>query len=154
MQVLKVTLSQQVENGRLLSPTEMQTFLHSACGIASQRPVTVRSFSLDDYMAVSPRNLLLGAAPSLTRKEVWTVGLNQDSHDAFQLIMPYRKWAMIEQEVDLGAVVMVHYVAQYVQDKYPIGRFVEVMRGQDGLARTLHVSLRHAKKGAREHWMV
>ena len=173
IQMLKASISRQVAVGRLLSPLEFQSVLHGACALANLRPIAVRSFAVDDYMAVTPRDLLLGMAPSLSRQEEWTVGQEQDreerhearvseveqrleawwelfSHDAFPLLVPFRKWSKVESELDLGAVVLIQYAAKYAKDKYRMGRVVELLPGRDGLVRSARVVLRNQRRGARE----
>ena len=173
MGVLKRTLKRQIEAGALLSPLDLQSFLHRAAGIANERPLTARSFSMDDFWAISPRDLLLGAAPSLSRTSEWQVGLEEDwqarllprvsnieekvrlwwklySHDVFPLLVPLRKWQLVGEVVDLGAIVMVQYTAKFARDRYRLARVMEIKKGRDGLVRSVLVGMRDQRKGARE----
>ena len=115
IRVLKRTFHWIIHAGSLLSPLDLQSFMHRAAGIANECPLTVRLFSVEDFWAISPRDLLLGAAPELSRASEWQVGLEADweahllprvgaiedkvqqwwkaySHDVFPLMVLLRKW--------------------------------------------------------------
>ena len=172
--VLKKTMVHQVAAGALLSSMELQSFLHMASAIANERPLTARSFTVEDFMAITPRDLLLGAAPSLPRMTDWEVGTDEDwesrgrerlsrleekvelwwriyAQDAFPLLVPFWKWSQAEESVDLGAIVLIQYATNFKKDRYRLGRVVELEVGRDGLVRSVVVLVRNCQKGAREH---
>ena len=159
--------------GALLTPLELQAFLHRAASIVNERPLTARSFSVEDFWAISPKDLLLGAAPTLPRAQEWQVGLEEDyagrlnsrvdnieekirlwwrvySHDVFPLLVPLRKWQQTSDVLDVGAIVLVQYAARFARDRYRLGRVLKLLPGRDGLIRTVLVGMRNARKGARE----
>ena len=76
------------------------------------------------------------------------------SEEIFPLLVPFRRWAKVETEIDLGAIVLVQYASKVASDRYRMGRVVELFRGRDGLVRTVRVALRNRRKGAREHRMM
>ena len=125
-------------------------------------------------MAVTPRDLLLGAAPSLPVGEDLRLGSEMDleertdtrlslleqkvelwwslySQDAFPLLVPFQKWSRTAEVVDLGAIVLVQYVSGFKKDRYRLARVVELEESRDGLVRSVVVILRNRSKGAREH---
>ena len=164
-----------MDAGKLLSSLELQTFLHKAASLAKERPIAVRSFTEQDYMAVTPRDLLLGAAPSLTPAQQLDIGEDAEAlrlleraqevdnrvalwwrlyyHDAFPLMVPLRKWYKASEELDVGAVVMVWYASKLAKDRYRLGRVVKVKEGRDGLISTATVALRNNRRGGREALM-
>ena len=173
--VFKRSLSQQIMAGAILEEVPLQAFLHRVASIVNQRPLTARSFTLDDFSAVTPRDLLLGAAASLPAGEEWQVGTEEDleahmsprmaaqerkvkdwwhifSQDAFPLMVPFRKWINPAESLDLGAIVMVRYTAKYAKDRYRLGRIMRLSTGRDGLVRTALVGMRNLRRGARESW--
>ena len=106
--LLKKTLQLQIAAGAMLSSIELQTYLHSACAIANERPLTVRSFSAEDYMAITPRDLLLGAAPDLPKTAEWEVGREVDLEKR-----QGSRVALVEEKVELWWRV-------YAQDVFPL----------------------------------
>merc|ERR1711867_430237 len=68
VQTVKATLSRQLGMGETLDILQTQALLHRVASILNQRPLTARSFGVEDFMAVTPRDLLLGTAPSLSLK--------------------------------------------------------------------------------------
>ena len=171
--LLKRSLAQQITVGALLTPLDLQTFLHRAASMVNERPLTARSFSVEDFWAITPRDLLLGAAPSLPKAQEWQVGLEEDwearmnprvdsveekvrlwwksySHDVFPLLVPLRKWQRLSDVVDVGAIVLVQYAARFARDRYRLARVLRLLPGRDGVVRTVLVGMRNARKGARE----
>ena len=171
--LLKRSLRHQISVGALLTPLDLQTFLHRAASMVNERPLTARSFSVDDFWAITPRDLLLGAAPSLPKAEEWQVGLEEDwavrmsprvdaveekvrlwwraySHDVFPLLVPLRKWQDLSSVVDVGAIVLVQYAARFARDRYRLARVLRLLPGRDGVVRTVLVGMRNARKVARE----
>ena len=170
--VLKRTLHFQLQAGRLMSPLQTQSFLHRAAALVNERPIGVRAFSEQDYMAITPRDLLLGAKPELSPAQQAKVGLEDDPgtlaqrvaevekrvdlwwtsfyHDVFPLLVPLRKWYEAKSDLDVGSIVMVWYPSKMAHDRYRLGRVVGIKRGTDGLVRTAEVALRNLHKGARE----
>ena len=47
--------------------------------------------------------------------ELWWKVYAQDS---FPLMVPFRKWAKTAEAVDLGAIVLVQYIAQFKKHRY------------------------------------
>ena len=74
----------------------------------------------------------------------------QYAHDSFHLLVPYRKWKDISTSLDLGAIVLVRYSSRFAQDRYRLGRVLELRDGRDGLVRTVLVGLWNLRRGARE----
>ena len=60
----KRSLQRELAGGKLLDLLQLQALLHKVAAILNARPLTARSFALDDFMAITPRDLLLGRRPS------------------------------------------------------------------------------------------
>ena len=73
------------------------------------------------------------------------------AQEVFPLLVPFRRWAKVQEELDLGAIVLVYYASKLAGAKYRMGRVVELLPGVDGLVRSVRVALRNLRKGAREH---
>merc|ERR1711867_185759 len=69
--LLKRTLVRQVNSGELLDFVQLEVLLHKAASILNSRPLSARSFTDTDFMAITPRDLLLGAAPEHDSDEVF-----------------------------------------------------------------------------------
>merc|ERR1712101_50647 len=65
VQMVKASISRQLAAGETLDILQTQALLHRVANILNHRPLTARSFGVEDFMAVTPRDLLLGAAPSM-----------------------------------------------------------------------------------------
>ena len=52
--------------------------------------------------------------------------------------------------IDVGAIVLLRYVARYGRDRFRLARVLELVQGRDGLVRTVVVGLRNQRRGARE----
>merc|ERR1711867_196157 len=72
--LLKRTLLHQVGAGETLDFAQLGAFLHRASAILNQRPLTARVFSETEFMALTPRDLLFGQAPSLSVNEMMEQG--------------------------------------------------------------------------------
>ena len=159
--------------GRLLDKDQIQVFMHRACAIANERPLSARSFGVSDFLAVTPRDLLLGASPLLAKGEDWQVGTEEDmearldervamverkvqkwwnvySQDVFPLLVPFRKWKDSAAALDFGAIVLVQYKQKFARDRWRLGRVLQLLPGRDGLVRSVEVGLRDMRRGVRE----
>ena len=171
--LLKRTMGSQIQAGSLLEELDLQSFLHRVSSIMNDRPLSARVFSVSDFCAITPKDLLLGAAPSLPKETEWQVGTEEDlegrfgermaaverkvqdwwrmfSADVFPMLVPFRKWADTASSLDLGAVVLVQYASKYSKDRFRLGRVMALHPGRDGLVRTVTVGLRNLQRGAGE----
>merc|ERR1712101_42076 len=64
VQMVKRSLLRELSGGRLLDTLQAQSLLHRVAEVINCRPLTARSFSVDDFAAISPRDLLLGSSPT------------------------------------------------------------------------------------------
>ena len=65
----KAALARQLVVGAILNYAQLETVVHRVASILNLRPLTARSFSEEDFYAVTPRDLLLGARPTSTPEE-------------------------------------------------------------------------------------
>merc|ERR1711867_271209 len=63
IQMVKRTLLRELADGRILDSLQAQSMLHRVAEILNGRPLTARSFAVDDFASISPRDLLLGSSP-------------------------------------------------------------------------------------------
>ena len=155
IQMVKRTMFRELTGGKLLDTLQVQSLLHRVAEIINARPLSARSFSADDFAALTPRDLLLGASPSdrlsaglrvqespgdLTdlpqriqevesRVETWWLKF---SHDVFPLLIPRTRWQLEQPSLEPGAVVLVRYESKYGKDRYRLGRVGEVRRDEEG----------------------
>merc|ERR1711867_63181 len=64
--LMKRSLAMQIDSGALLNYAELGVMLHRVASIMNDRPLSARSFSESDFFSITPKDLLLGAAPCLS----------------------------------------------------------------------------------------
>ena len=171
--MVKRTLVRELTKGRLLDTLQAQSLLHRIAEIINSRPLTARSFAIDDFSAICPRDLLLGATPEdrLTQgvryaevqggeqelpKRIAEVEARVDawwarfSQDVFPLLVPRSTWRQEEPELRAGSIVLVRYEAKFGKDRFRLGRVIDTRRDADGLVRTAWVGLRSLWRAVRE----
>ena len=137
--------------------------------ILNERPLSARSFSEEDFFAISPKDLLLGATPvtsleeglqqvgrelSEKRLEGMIKGVEEKVqswwvkfyYDVFPLLVPRRSMMREFQPLQLGDVVLVRYAAKYSADRYRLARVLDLHPDKHGVVRTVSVGLRNARK--------
>ena len=171
--MVKRSLLRELSGGRLLDTLQAQSLLHRVAEVINCRPLTARSFSVDDFAAISPRDLLLGSSPADTlsrrggdvledgqegdlpqriaevekRVDAWWTHFSQD---VFPLLVPRSAWRQQQPELLPGSIVMVRYEAKFGKDRYRLGRVVETRKDTDGLVRTAWVGMRSLRRAVRE----
>ena len=86
----------QVGAGETLDFAQLSAFLHKAASILNQRPLSARVFSESEFMALTPQDLLLGRAPSLSVKETLEMGSQEMNEEHLA-----RRVSAVEQKVEL-----------------------------------------------------
>ena len=59
----KNALNRQLTVGEVLNFAQLEALLHRVAAILNERPLSARSFSEAEFQAITPKDLLLGAAP-------------------------------------------------------------------------------------------
>ena len=65
---------------------------------------------------------------------------------AFQLFTPRQKWTRQERAIQVGDVVLLRGDGKLKKGEYKLGRVVELLPGEDGMVRTVQVSLWERRK--------
>ena len=153
--ILKASLLRQVHAGALLDFCQLQVLLHRISYILNERPLAARSFSKDDFCAISPNDLLLGAAPARSAMEIMDMVTTGDTverlaarvveveerieawwarffKDVFPLLVPRPKWTQERRNIQLGDIVLVLF-----QDKFSKAKFLHSTKegGSGSMAR-------------------
>ena len=171
--LMKRSLVRQVNSGALIDFAQLEALLLRVAALMNSRPLSARSFTEEDFMAIMPRDLLLGASPGgpgegfaeqermdeqdhrLARmvkgvEEKVKLWWTHFFHDVFPLLIPRR--AMMERQANLqvGDIVLVRYVSKFGRDAFRLARIVRVHPDKHGAVRTVTVWLRNRAKAPRE----
>ena len=124
-------------------------------------------------MAITPRDLLLGAAPGSTPAELICEAEEDMTHerlvrrmqvtekkieqwwakffkDVFPLLAPRRKWMQAYRNLQVGDVVLLGYDAKFAKSKYRLAKIAKLHPDACGLVRTVSVVLRNRHKAVGE----
>ena len=77
IQMVKRTLLRELQGGKLLDTLQLQSLLFRVAEVLNGRPLSARSFSAEDFAAITPRDLLLGASPSDGLADTAGLGLEE-----------------------------------------------------------------------------
>ena len=138
-------------------------------------PITARKFNEDEFVPISPSDLLLGRAAEIEER-LWT-GLEgadesqlniankqqeiqkvvdawwkQWIRDAFALFCLRKKWTVQHRSMKVGDIVLLRYVQQLGKDKFRVAIINAVHPDNHGFVRTVTVGLRDNRKSRREKW--
>ena len=138
--LLKASVLRQVHAGAVLDFCQLQVLFHRVSYLMNERPLSARSFSKDDFCAITPNDLLLGAAPSKSTSDIMDANSSADTverlaarvaivdervaswwtrffKDVFPLLVPRGKWALERRNVRPGDIVLVQFQVKYAVDK-------------------------------------
>ena len=124
-------------------------------------------------MAITPRDLLLGASPGGPGIEFdEQARMDEDEHrlakvvrgveakvrlwwarffdDVFPLLIPRRAMVARQANLEVGDIVLVRYVAKYGRDAFRLARIVRLHPDRHGIVRTVTVWLRNRARAPRE----
>ena len=173
--LVKSSLKRMEVNLRDLNLFQLETLFLRISMTVNRRPITVRVFSEADYHAITPADLLLGRASSLSEpkpnidfwleeREVgeWAAkGTEKISRilqawwkdwivKAFPLLLPRRKWSSEMRNVKTGDVVLLKYDSKFSEARYRLARVTEVFPDHHGVVRTVGVAVRDKRGLHRE----
>ena len=129
------------------------------CNIVNQRPIAVKNFTDEDYLAITPNDLLFGRSQNTVpgiqyaesdsvvkrqefMKEVEDLWWNQWFVQAFPLLVPFRKWQTEQRNVARGDIVLVMYSKSVGKGDYRLARVLDVYADSHGVVRTVKVEFR------------
>ena len=131
----------------------------SVANIVNSRPIAARSFTQDDFYAITPNDLLLqrtrntvpganyAAEESFTRRQEVLEELEQawwqQWHvQVFPHLVPFNRWKTEHRAVQLNDIVHVLYEKKLGKGLYRLGRILAVHPDSHGKVRTVTVGLR------------
>ena len=172
--IAKSTLTQVINKHQTLNFAEFETAMVKVAGIMNKRPLTARAYNEDEYIPISPSDLLLGKATNLENRVItswqdketdgpvqlslklqniervvedwWKVWLR----DAFPLFCPRRKWTIAQRNLAIGDIVMLRYEQKFGKDRYRLAKVTKIHPDKHKQVRTVTISLRDHKKANRE----
>jgi len=151
VKVLKNTLSLTIASQRTLNYAELDTLFASVANTVNQRPIAARTFTDDDFEAITPNDLLLQRSrnvvpgvhyeenESLTRRQQVMRELEKTWWDmwivqALPQLIPFKKWRVEKRSVCVGDIVLVLFDRKIGKGDYRLARVLQVHRsGQDDL---------------------
>ena len=170
------TLAHELTRGAVLDFHQFSSTLSVVASILNTRPLSVRTTPDGDYIAIAPRDVLLGrAGKSLKRMEKELDQLAGFSDDeclrmvddsqakivsewrkkwlaqVFPDLVPRTKWKQEHRCVQVGDIGLLKYEQKLGPDAWRLVRVVKAHPGSDGLVRTITVEFRPSRatdKGA------
>ena len=161
------TLSHELERGALLDFHQFSATLSLVSSILNSRPLSVRTTPDGDFLAVSPRDVLLGRASrsqqSLEKGLEELQGFEDDQNLAkvedaqariisewrrkwiaqvFPDLVPRTKWKQAERNLRVGDIGILRYEKSLGSDSWRLARIARAAPDQDGLVRTITVQFR------------
>ena len=151
----------------------MEALLIHVASILNRRPLAVRRFSDHDFVAITPNDLLLGKNQADPDMLLSDVAVDDDDvasfsnrlekvhekarawwsrwfADVFPLLTPRKKWMNIQENIQVGDIVMVKTERKIGKGDFRLARVQTVHLDPHGIVRTVTVGLRNCRKGARE----
>ena len=169
----KDILAKVVNKHHTLNFAELETTYIRVASIMNKRPLTARLYNEDEFVPISPSDLLLGCTTNLEDRVIsmwedpeqdmiqlqqkqeaiadvvdqwWT----QWQQDSFSLFCPRKKWTTQHRNLQQGDIVLVRYQQQLGKDRFRLGKVTELHPDKHGAVRTVTVGLRDQKKSRRE----
>ena len=171
--IAKNLLQQLINKHQTLNVVEAETVFIKVAAIMNQRPLTARVYNDEDFIPISPSDLLLGRSAGLETRltTVWAdqennlSNLNQKhqeidnvvnkwweawQRDAFPLFCPRKKWTVEHRNLAVGDIVLLKYEQQLGKDKYRVAKVVSIHPDVHNKVRTVTIALRNLKKSRKE----
>ena len=161
------TLGHELARGATLDFHQFSSTLSVVASILNTRPLSVRTTPDGDYIAVAPRDVLLGrAGKSLRRMEKeldQLTGFHDDEYilmvdnnqarivsewrkkwlaQVFPDLVPRTKWKQVHRCVRVNDIGLLKYEQKLGPNAWRLVRVVEANPGSDGLVRTITVEFR------------
>ena len=172
------TLSHELERGALLDFHQFGATLSLVSSILNSRPLSVRTTPDGDFMAISPRDVLLGRAhrsqQSLEKgleelqnfEDDQNLSRMEDSQaqiiaewrrkwlaQVFPDLVPRTKWKQTERNLQVGDIGLIKYDKALGSDSWRLARIARAVPDEDGLVRTINVAFRprHVKDRGKKY---
>ena len=152
---------------------QLGAFLHKAAALLNERPLSARVFSESEFMALTPKDLLLGRAPSLSVQETLRLGDQEIGEkalaqrvtavelklelwwktfygDVFPLLIPRASMKVTHPNLQVADIVLVKYCVKFGKDRFRLARVLELREDAHGVVRTVIIGLRNRRQAVRE----
>ena len=156
---MKSTLHHTLANQKVLNFAELDTLFSSVCNIVNQRPIAVKNFTEDDYVAITPNDLLFSRSQNMVAgihyaendlvvkrlefmREVEDLWWRQWYVQAFPLFVPFRKWHNETRNMKPGDIVLFMYSKNVGKGDYRLVKVLEVFEDVHKVVRTVKVGFR------------
>ena len=158
VKVLKSTLEFTLASQSTLTYAELDTLFSSVANIINQRPIAAKTFTDEDFYAITPNDLLLqrtknsvpGVAystdESITRRQETMREIEQAWWDqwltqVFPNLVPFKRWKIEHRNIQPKDIVLVLYERKVVKGSYRLGRILSVHPDIHGKVRTVTVGM-------------
>ena len=159
VKLVKSTLYLTLASQKALNYAELDTLFSSVSNIVNQRPIGVKHFTEEDYVAITPNDLLLGRSrntipgiqylkdETLTKRqefmmEVEDLWWKQWYVQVFPSLVPFKKWRKEERNIQIGDIVLVMYEKSVGKGDYRLARVLRVYPDVHDVVRTVKVGFR------------
>lgn len=135
--------------------------------ILNSKPIAIRASPEGSYLSISPNDILLGRASTDKTQEDWkeeqqpdesilaTWTLQQQVVQAWWAhwtthywpqLVPRTKWQKTHRSLQVGHVCHLQYKSKFSPPKYRLCRVTAILPNEDGVVRTVEVSMRPRHK--------
>ena len=166
------TLGHELRRGVVMDFHQFGAALSMVASILNARPLSIRTTPDGDFMAIAPRDVLLGRAGKSHKKlegEMQQLACFEDDEylrrvdseqaqiveawkskwmsQVFPDLVPRQKWKQQHRNLEVGDIGLIKYEKKLGPDAWRMAKIVRVVPGQDGKVRTVQVQFRprHAK---------
>ena len=161
------TLAQVLTKGELMDYHNFSAVLATVSSILNSHPLSIRTTPDGDYLAISPKDLLLGrggrTAKNLDKEVAVVMGMEDNDNlaqlqetqarvvdewrqkwlaQAFCDMVPRAKWKTTQRNVEIGDITLLRYDSKYGLDSWRLVRVTRIKTKEDGLVRTVEVKMR------------
>jgi hypothetical protein len=140
---------------------QFDSVLHRVSSILNDRPLTVRVHEDDQFVAISPNDILLGRCDRIDAREaedflevdqeavahldaqsaVVEAWWDRWTKEFWSLVVPRTKWQTEQRAIRVGDIACLAYSSKYSPPSYRLCRIKEVIPSKDGKVRTVKVQL-------------
>ena len=161
------TLAHVLTRGEMLDFHQLSATLSLVASILNSRPLSVQTTTSGDFIAISPRDVLLGrAGKSIRRLESeldQLEGFEEDQNldriedtqakiisewrskwlaQVFPDLVPRTKWKQTVRNLQVGDIGVLRYENKLGPDSWRLARIIKADPDSDGLVRTIRVQFR------------
>ena len=156
---MKSTLDLTIASQKTLNYAELDTLFSSVANIVNMRPIAAKTFTNEDFCAITPNDLLLqrsgNVAPDIDYEEEETYTRRQQIMKELEktwwdqwvvqvlpLLVTFKKWRIEHRSLRKGDIVLVLYDRKVAKGDYRLARILEVYPDAHGVVRTVKVGMR------------